>query len=65
MNMDAGVPHNVSIYTDSSASKALYTGKLANGPSSITYYVPALGPGTYYFRCDVHPTQMFGAFVVK
>jgi nitrite reductase (NO-forming) len=65
MNMDAGVPHNVSIFTDSSASRALFTGKLVNGPDSITYEVPALDRGTYYFRCDVHPAQMYGTFVVR
>ncbi len=65
MNMDAGVPHNVSIYTDQTASQALFTGKLVTGPMTVTYHVPSLKAGTYYFRCDVHPTQMFGAFVVK
>jgi hypothetical protein len=24
-----------------------------------------LPPGTYFFRCDVHPTQMTGTFMVK
>ena len=31
----------------------------------MTYDVPALEPGTYFFRCDVHPGQMTGTFVVK
>jgi nitrite reductase (NO-forming) len=65
MNMDPGIPHNVAIYTDSNASQALFTGSLVAGPATVTYKVPALKPGTYYFRCDVHPTQMFGTFVVK
>jgi len=26
--------------------------------------VPALDAGTYFFRCDVHPTTMTGTFVV-
>jgi nitrite reductase (NO-forming) len=64
-NKDAGVPHNISIYTDSSASTALFTGDLVSGPAKTTYKVPALDPGTYYFRCDVHPTTMNGTFVVK
>jgi plastocyanin len=64
-NMDPGVPHNVAIYTDESATTALFTGKLVTGPSSTTYHVRALEPGTYFFRCDVHPTQMTGTFVVK
>jgi nitrite reductase (NO-forming) len=64
-NMDAGTPHNVAIYTDESATTSLFTGELITGPKTITYKVPALPAGSYYFRCDVHPTQMFGTFVVK
>ncbi len=64
-NRDAGVPHNVSIFTDESASTALFTGDLVSGPKAITYRVDALDPGTYFFRCDVHPTTMTGTFVVK
>jgi Copper binding proteins, plastocyanin/azurin family. len=64
-NQDAGVPHNVAIYTDSSASTALFTGDLVTGPKSFTYKVAALDPGTYVFRCDVHPTTMTGTFIVK
>ena len=63
-NMDPGVPHNVSIYTDSSATTALFTGDLVTGPKAVTYDVGALKPGTYHFRCDVHPRTMFGTFVV-
>jgi len=65
MNMDVGTPHNVAIFTDPAATKSLFTGALVTGPKTVTYQVPALPAGTYYFRCDVHPTQMFGTFVVK
>jgi plastocyanin len=64
-NQDAGVPHNVSIYADESAGQALFTGDLVSGPKKIVYEVPALEPGTYFFRCDVHPTTMTGTFVVQ
>jgi plastocyanin len=63
-NMDPGIPHNVSIYTDSSATTALFTGEMVTGPDTVTYEVGALEPGTYFFRCDVHPTTMTGTFVV-
>jgi nitrite reductase (NO-forming) len=63
-NMDPGIPHNVSIYTDSSATAALFTGEMVTGPGTVTYEVDALEPGTYFFRCDVHPTTMTGTFVV-
>lgn len=58
-NDDGGVPHNVAIYQDDSAQDALFVGDLVDGPATVTYDVPALDPGEYYFRCDVHP-QMNG-----
>ncbi len=63
-NKDLGVPHNVSIYTDDSATEALFTGEMVTGPGKATYKVAALPAGTYYFRCDVHP-PMNGTFVVS
>jgi nitrite reductase (NO-forming) len=63
-NDDAGVPHNVSIYTDASARTPLFVGDLVSGPQTVTYHVPALDAGTYVFRCDVHP-QMNGTFAVS
>jgi plastocyanin len=64
-NKDSGVPHNIAIYSSPAATKALFRGQLVTGPKSVTYHVPALPAGTYYFRCDVHPTAMHGTFVVK
>ncbi len=29
----------------------------------LTFTPP--GPGTYYFQCVVHPSQMFGEFIVR
>jgi plastocyanin len=58
-NEDEGVQHNVAIYRDASAKGALFVGDLVPGPTTVTYDVPALDPGGYYFRCDVHP-QMNG-----
>jgi plastocyanin len=58
-NEDDGVPHNVAIYRDDSVEESLFVGDLVEGPTTVTYDVPALEPGVYYFRCDVHP-QMDG-----
>lgn len=61
-NQDAGIPHNVSIYTDQ-GGEALFQGEIITGPAMIDYPVPALEAGTYYFQCDVHP-QMNGTVTV-
>jgi plastocyanin len=53
---DAGVADNVSIYRDGSGTEdPLFVGEIVTGPDTATYEVPALGPGTYVFRSDVHP----------
>ncbi|HET7027819.1 MAG TPA: cupredoxin domain-containing protein [Candidatus Limnocylindrales bacterium] len=64
-NQDSGIPHNVAIYTDNTATNNLFRGDTVTGPTTTTYAVPALPAGTYYFRCDVHPTIMFGTLTVK
>lgn len=64
-NQENGLPHDVTIYNNSSATKKLFGGSPVTGPKTATYHVPAMKPGTYYFRCDIHPTQMTGTFVVK
>lgn len=46
-------PHNVAIYTDSSASQSISVGDIVTNTKS-TQQVPALKPGSYFFRCDVH-----------
>lgn len=62
-NRDGGVQHNVAIYRDESAEESLFVGDLIAGAETVTYDVPALDPGEYYFRCDVHP-QMDGSVEV-
>ncbi len=64
-NNEQNVSHNVAIYTDLSAGEELFVGEIFPGPDSRTYRVPAMDPGTYFFRCDVHPGQMTGTFVVE
>jgi plastocyanin len=62
-NEDAGVPHNIAIYNDSSLSQTLFQGEQFPGVETREYQIPALDPGTYYFHCDVHNT-MNGSVVV-
>ncbi len=63
-NEDTGVPHNVAIYSSAGSSNVLFRGTIVTGPTTTTYDVPALPPGTYHFQCDVHPQQMNGTIVI-
>jgi plastocyanin len=46
-------PHNVSIVDR--AGSVVFAGEIFSGPAVRRYAVPALEPGRYAFRCDVHP----------
>ena len=59
-----GAPHNVAIFTDSSATTKVSAGEIFSGPGQKTQAVPALTAGTYFFRCDVHQ-NMTGTIVAK
>jgi len=65
-NKDAGVAHNFALYEDSSAQQSIFVGQIINGPATITYTFNAPAePGSYFFRCDPHPAQMTGTFIVQ
>ena len=61
-NLDA-MPHNIAIYTDDSAAESLFVGETITD-DAVTYEIPALEPGKYFFRCDVHP-DMVGTVIVE
>jgi plastocyanin len=56
-NQDAGVEHNVAIYTDESAAEPLFVGDFILGIGFGIYEVPAIDTGSYFFRCDIHPAM--------
>jgi plastocyanin len=56
-NQDSGTSHNIGIYQDAAYTNEVFKGALVVGPSTFTYQVPALAAGTYYFKCDIHPTM--------
>lgn len=65
-NRDQGIPHNFALYKDQNYTQAIFRGQNVTGPAKTTYNFTAPStPGTYYFRCDVHPTQMTGQFIVQ
>ena len=64
VNKDS-MPHNFALYTDSSAATSIFVGKIIN-KGSVTYsFTAPEKPGSYFFRCDVHPVKMTGAFVAQ
>lgn len=64
-NQDLGVQHSIAFYTDTSASNTIYRSLVTTGPNKITdTFIAPSTPGTYIFRCDVHPTLMTGQFIV-
>lgn len=68
-NTDNAIPHNFSLYTDEAAAtkgaRPLAGTKPTAGPVQEHTLFNAPAAGTYYFRCDVHPTTMTGTFVVQ
>jgi outer membrane protein assembly factor BamB len=65
VNNQAGVEHNIAVYTDSSATTLIFRGVLITGVAATTYnFMAPTAPGTYFFRCDLHPTTMSGTLTV-
>jgi plastocyanin len=64
-NEDPGVTHDLDVFRDKD-----YTQEIAKTPDVIgvgsgEVALPALDPGTYYFRCNFHPTTMTGTITVS
>ena len=57
VNADVGVPHNLAVYRTEDFKEPVFTGELFPGGGSRTYEFKAPAAGTYFFRCDVHPTM--------
>ena len=56
-NEHAGVPHNVEIADSAARSTVYLDGEEITGVETITYQVPELPEGDYYFLCRIHPNM--------
>jgi plastocyanin len=61
-----GIAHNFAVYDSAAARTTIFRGAVITGGQDITYrYTAPAVPGTYFFRCDVHPLLMNGTFIVR
>ncbi len=64
-NQDSDITHNTTLYTNSSTRAKIFVGDFVTGIKTMTYTFDCTNrPRNYFFRCDVHPEQMFETFVV-
>ena len=57
--------HNFALYETSAAANSIFVGELIS-KKKITYtFTAPTTPGTYFFRCDVHPLLLTGDFIVN
>jgi plastocyanin len=64
-NKDAGTQHNFVLFNGRTATAPqLFRGQVITGPSVTRYTFTAPPPGTYFFHCEIHPTQMTGTATV-
>jgi plastocyanin len=64
-NKDSGVHHNLTVALTQAVRKSIYNGNIITGPMTINcQFLAPSTPGTYFFRCDVHPSSETGDFIV-
>jgi plastocyanin len=64
-NLDAD-PHNIAVYKSRAAEQEIFVSDTIAGRDTHTSgEFDAPPPGTYFFRCDVHPVTMTGYLIVE
>jgi len=65
-NKDAGTQHTFHLFDGKDANApSLFRSPLVKGPATATFtFTSPSKPGSYFFHCDVHPTQMVGTVTV-
>jgi plastocyanin len=57
-NKDNATQHNIEIFSGAEVSgQPVFSGEVVTGPTTVSYDVPALDPGTHAFNCVVHSTM--------
>jgi plastocyanin len=64
-NEDPGVTHNLDVFRDQDYTQEIAKTPDVTGIGTGQVALPALDRGTYYFRCDFHPTVMTGTITVS
>jgi plastocyanin len=64
-NRDAGVLHSFAVYRTQQATDVIHRGDLVTGTATREEIFRSPEPGSYFFRCDVHPDTMTGSFVAR
>jgi plastocyanin len=68
-NTDTGNRHSFAVFESEAVAEdggaPITQTEICLGPclEKVTFQTP--GPGEYFFRCQVHPTRMKGAFIVR
>jgi len=63
-NQDASTLHNWAMYADAEFTQVIYRGPVVTSPAKTRYVFTAPDAGSYFFKCDIHPT-MKGTVTVR
>ena len=60
------IAHNFAVFDSPAARTKIFSRAIITGGQDITYrFTAPAAPGSYFFRCDVHPSVMKGTFIVR